>query len=370
MRGAPTAGLLAAALLLTGLGFGTPSLTVAGVGLGLLAGVSIAWVELARPRRLIRDGGPSRVVEGEPLELRVRAVGARLRPPAGELHDPVLAEPLRVGPRWRGAYETTVTVDGIGRRALAPARLEIHDPVGLWARTIESPASGELLVLPRIQPVIVGGRGEGGGRLGSRSGTGDSATGAGVDALAIELEVDGLRAYREGSPASRIHWPAVARTGELVERRLIAGADSAPLVVLDSSRPAGSEQLDAAIRAAASLCVHLAQRGGCVALLPGDRRPTMIGAELRGWPHLHARFALVEPAPPPAIPTAPRSGAVFWVTARARPALPRALRGGGPSQRYLVAPAGTTGRHPAFAVAGCEGHRMGQRVARAAERAA
>lgn len=370
MRGAPTAAVLGAALLLTGLGFGAPSLSVAGIGLGLLAGVAVAWVELARPRRLIREGGPARIVEGEPLELRVRATGARVRPPGGELRDSVLAEPLPVGPRWRGVHAATVKPDGIGRRRLAPSRLEIRDPLGLWTRSLESAAPGELLVLPRVHPVIVGGRGEGGARFGLRSGASDSAAGAGADALAIELEVDGLRAYRDGSPASRIHWPAVARTGELVERRLIAGADSAPLVVLDSSRPAGREQLDAAIRAAASLCMHLAQHGGCVALLPGDRRPTPLQSELRGWPHLHARFAQVEPGSAPALSAAPRSGAIFWVTARARPALPRALRGAGPSRRYLVAPAGAIRRAPAFAVAGCEGHALGQRAMRPVERAA
>src|SRR5215218_4723978 len=48
-----------------------------------------------------------------------------------------------------------------------------------------------------------------------------------------QFEVDGLRPYRDGSPASRIHWPAVARTGEMVERRLVAGGDPRPMVVFE-----------------------------------------------------------------------------------------------------------------------------------------
>ena len=52
---------------------------------------------------------------------------------------------------------------------------------------------------------------------------------------AVDLEIDGLRPYRQGSPASRIHWPTVARTGEMYERRFVAGADAAPLIVVDAS---------------------------------------------------------------------------------------------------------------------------------------
>ena len=49
----------------------------------------------------------------------------------------------------------------------------------------------------------------------------------------------------------------------------------------------------AAVRACASLAVHLARHGGCALLLPGDRRPVTLDPELAGWPHLHARLALV-----------------------------------------------------------------------------
>ena len=57
-----------------------------------------------------------------------------------------------------------------------------------------------------------------------------------------------------------------------MERKLISEADSRPLVVLDPRAPESPEALDAAVRAAASLTVHFAKRGGCGLLLPGDRR--------------------------------------------------------------------------------------------------
>jgi uncharacterized protein (DUF58 family) len=358
MPGAPTAAGLGAALALAGLGFYSPSLLVAGIGFAGLAAVALAWVELARPRRLVREPGPSRVIEGDPYPVRIRALGARLRPPAGELVDEVLEAPVRLGPCWRGEHAAEVRLEGRGMRRLGRARLEVRDPLGLRVRTVESADAGELLVLPRIEPVTAAGTGVG-GRTGAIPGIDDGAAAGRLDARAIELEVDGLRAYREGSPASRIHWPAVARTGELIERRLVAGADSAPLVVLDANRPAGESELDAAVRAAASLCVHLARAGGCAVLLPGDRRVSEVEPDLHAWPHLHARFALVEAgAGTPAVSRAVRSGAVFWVTATASPALPQALRAGGPGRRYLVAPAGRVAAPNAsavFAVAGCVG---------------
>lgn len=345
--------------MLAGAGFESPSLVVAGVGLVGLAAVSVLWVELARPSRLVREPGPSRVIEGESYPVRLRAVGARVPPPGGELSDPILDGPVPVGPRWRGSFDGDVRLHGRGRRRLDRARLEIRDPLGLRVRVVQSSEVDEVLVLPRTEAVVASGRGIGGPRASALAGIDEGVAAARLDARAIELEVDGLRAYRPGSPASRIHWPAVARTGELIERRLVAGAESAPLVILDSSRPASEEALDAAVRAAASLCLHLARTGGCSALLPGDRRPGDLEPDLRNWPHLHARLAVVEAGVAPlGLHRVARPGGVFWVTAAASPALPPALRGGGPGARYVVAPAGAgspRGRNVAFTVAGCAG---------------
>jgi uncharacterized protein (DUF58 family) len=242
----------------------------------------------------------------------------------------------------------------------------IRDPIGLCTREVRSAAGGELLVLPRVEALVVAGRGAGGSSV--LAGLDEGPDVGRLEARAIELEIDGLRAHRRGSPASRIHWPTVARTGELVERRLVAGGDTAPLVVLDASRPSSADALDAAVRAAASLCWHLSRAGGCAVLLPGDRRPAQVEPE-RGWPQVHARLALVEPVgSPPPITAAHRAGAVFWVSARSAPALPAALRGQG--ARYLVGPAVRGNGAPAFLVASCEGRRFGGRAAGPARRAA
>ncbi|HEY8002091.1 MAG TPA: DUF58 domain-containing protein [Solirubrobacterales bacterium] len=368
MPAAPTAAGFGAALILAGLGFGSPSLLVPGIGLLGLAVLAVGWVGLATPSRLIRAPGPARVVEEQPFRLQIRAVGGLLRLPGGELTDPVLDAPVSVGPGWRRRLDVEVRLSGRGRRRLEPARLVVRDPIGLFTRVVSSDQIPELLVLPRIDAVVVAGRGAGGSSV--LAGLEDGGAAGRLDSRAIELEVDGLRAYREGSPASRIHWPAVARTGELIERRLVAGADTAPLVVLDASRPSSPEALDAAVRAAASLCWHLAQAGGCGLLLPGDRRAAELETELRGWGQAHARLALVEEArTAPGLARAQRAGAVFWVTARSHPALPTGLRtASGP--RYLVGPSVSGRGNPALLVSGCEGRRIGARASRPLERAA
>ena len=368
MSGAPTAVLFGIALVLAGLGFGSPSLLVPGLGLLVLAIVAVTWVALATPTRLVRSPSPARVVEDEPFRLVLAARGSLLPPPRAELTDPVLEHPLRLGPRWNRRVDRELSLRGRGRRPLEPARLVVHDPLGLRTRTVVSEAVADVLVLPRIDPVATGGRGARG--LGAIAGIEDGDAAGRLDARVIELEIDGLRAYREGSPASRIHWPAVARTGELIERRMVAGADATPLVVLDTSDPAGPEALDAAVRAAGSLCWHLAQAGGCGILLPGDRRPAEVEPELRAWAGVHARLAVVEAsAQAPAPARARRAGSIFWVTARPHPALPAALRdSSGP--RYLVGPSVTGPGAAALVVSGCEGRRVGSRGGRQLERAA
>jgi uncharacterized protein (DUF58 family) len=212
-------------------------------------------------------------------------------------------------------------------------------------------------VLPRVEPVEpVRGGGAAGGAADDGQQFGPTRR---LDRSTAELEIDGLRPYRQGAPASRIHWPAFARSGEMLERRLVAGLDAAPLVVLDATRPASEEALDAAVRAAGSLCIHLARAGGCAILLPGERRAVEVGADLGAWPAVHVRLALVEPAhAPPAQVHGGRSGAVIWVSARAQARGPVAFERLSAGSRWLVAPQPPPGLAPAFTVAGCTGVRV------------
>ncbi len=183
-------------------------------------------------------------------------------------------------------------------------------------------------MLPRVLPVR------------ATAGGGDATPAHARAALiaAAETEIDGLREHRPGSPASRIHWPSVARGHGMMERKLISEADSRPLVLLDPRSPATPEALDDAVRAAASLCVHFARFSGCSLLLPGDRRAHVIEKDLLAWPAAHVRLALLDDTTGPSLVAAQnRRGLVVLVAARLIDRPPRGL-GRTPGGCVLVVP--------------------------------
>jgi len=271
-----------------------------------------------------------------------------LLPPAGGSVIPAgNAAPIGLRQALRGPVAVTLSAGRRGRHELVPGHVRIGDPLGMIQRSVPF-APVDVLVLPRIEPVSAD-------PAGGAAGLGLSSSRAATNAAA--LEVDGVRPHRAGAPASRIHWPTVARTGTLIERRLTDEAERLPMVVVDPQRPADEESLDRALRAAASLCVHLARRGGCALLLPGERRATAIDPDLHAWPPLHARLALVAAGQTPGAAGANRAGAIVWVTARSN-GLPGTLARAGAGQRYLVSPFPLPGRPVAFQVAGCSGQRL------------
>jgi uncharacterized protein (DUF58 family) len=174
--------------------------------------------------------------------------------------------------------------------------------------------------------------------------------------------MDGLRPYRPGSPAARIHWAALARGAGLLERRLRAESDSRPLVVLDARGAARPEDLDAAVRAAASITYALSRGEGCSLLLPGERRPTALDGGPGSWTAAHARLALVDGGPAAAAPflagAGVRQGPTFYVAARRLTRMPAAADGVARAARVLVVPGSLPGRTARFEVAGCSGYEL------------
>lgn len=328
--------------------FDLAALYVPGVALVVVGLGAIAWVWLAaQGAAVLRDAAPTSVQEEEPYPLRLRTTRGILPAPAGELIEPLLGRPLPATDPRSKRVRVNVRFSRRGRRAIEPARLVIRDPLSLARKEVLSERS-EVLVLPRIEPVA----------LGSAVGAAGMATVSGaLTEAAAELELHSLRPYRIGSPASRIHWPTVARSGTMMERRLVAEADARPLVVLDPRDAPSRDAIDAAVRATASLAVHLARRsGGCSLLLPGDRRATDLDSDLRGWPSIHARLALLEDESAPNARRLERSGPVFWVSAGGGSLPPAVKRSSG---SYFVTPVAIEGRGATFTVGGCSGYRLG-----------
>jgi uncharacterized protein (DUF58 family) len=356
---------LGAALVLAAMVFDTGSLYVPGVALVLASAAALAWVGLAAAGAGIdTEPGPPTVEERRPYPLRVAVHAGLLPAPGGELETSLLEEPISLAGMSARRLRIDVQFERRGRRTIEPPAFTIHDPLRLVTRTVrDRAADAELLVLPRIEPVVTpsASGGAGAGTPGAGESPAAALRGAAAGSAA-ELDLHGLRPYRTGTPASRIHWPAVARSGEMLERRLTAESDSAPLVVLDTSRAPSEESLDAAVRAAASLCVFVARRGGVALLLPGDRRPTTLPADLAGWPSQHARLALVGAADQrPPLARARRSGAVIWVSARPDP--PRDLARATAGIGWLVTPLGEGNVDAEFEVAGCGGRRITRKAA-------
>ncbi len=377
----------AAAVALAGFGLGLVAfvfeaapLFVVAVGMAALGLAAPAWVWLtARGARVERQLTAERVVEEEPLAATIQVRRGRLGLGGWgrfEVVDPFtesrfeLAEQTPISGERVALVRVVTRFSRRGLHQLPPPSLIVGDPLGLATARCEGADGGQrLLVLPRTEPVRWARLGHG-NRLQLPDGRGDSEALAAVD-------LDGLRPYRPGTPASRIHWPAVARGAGLIERRLAADGDARPLVVLDArtTTSAGepeSELCNAAVRAAASLVLELARGGGCGLLLPGEQRATMIDRELVAWPAAYGRLAVVQGGPgarAPALAARGRSGALIYVAASPGERLAALLTASdrGPTvlvvpDQSLVAgrPRGTRGQVVAtLAVSGCRGFALG-----------
>jgi uncharacterized protein (DUF58 family) len=361
-------------LLLISLLFDAAPLFVPAVALTLIGLAAPTWVWFsargAQTRRLLQA---ERVVEEQLLATTIEIRRSPLGLPGAEVVDPLTGSRLRLGGRrspFRGRRVAYVRVMARfprrGMHTLAAPSLISSDPLDLArVERVSDSAPQRLLVLPRTEAVHWLGTG------GRHFELPDAQSNA--EAFAA-VDVDGLRPYRVGTPASRIYWPAVARGAGLIERRLRADGDTRPVVVLDPRGAGAPELLDAAVRAAASLTLELARSGGCGLLLGGEQRVTPIDRELTSWPAAYARLALIEGGPlargPALGPSGGRLGAMIYVAARPPERLAALLSSGQgpvvlvvPNQSLVDGrPRGARGpMYATFEVSGCRGFMLGTR---------
>ena len=365
---------LGVALILVALTFEAAILFVPGVAIVLIGVLVPAWVSLAgRGASLSRTLHADRVLEGQPLEATLEIRHGRFGLPGAEIIEPLAGTVLALGVcaahvrPARAQLRVIARFERRGRKTLSAPRLKLADPLGLVGIELGGEGDGqEVLVLPRIE--LPRGRS-------AAPGDRERLLGSTLAAEApAAVDIDRLAPYRHGTPASRIHWPALARGAGLLERRLAPEGNRGPLVVLDARCREPDRRLDAAVRAAASLTHFLARRSGCELLLPGERRPVQVDPDLGAWPAAHGRLAVVEGGPGvpgPAIVQHP--GSVFYVTAGL---FSDPLRAGATPfyGAILVLPAELAsglGRPAMFDVAGCVGLApAGARRATAPRRAA
>jgi uncharacterized protein (DUF58 family) len=375
------AGVVVAGALLTLVAFmfDASPLFVPGLAFLIIGLAAPAWIWIcARGASAARELPGGRIVEGEPLEATIEVRRGYFGLPGAEVLDPVtgahvsLGEPLSLIAGGRVARVRVVTsFSRRGVQMLEPPSLVVSDPLDL-ARTVRvaGGAAQQLLVLPRTERVHWL-RSEGSWNSDNPDGNAHS------DALAA-VDLDGLRPYRPGTPASRIHWSALARGAGLLERRLQPDGDTRPLVVLDTRGSGETELLDAAVRAAASLVLELARVGGCGLLLSGERRATAIAPDLAAWPAAHARLALIAGGPTARAPALGAAGArlgpVFYVSPQSFERLPARVSSLTQGVALIVLPTaslqqgrlpGSDSRAPSCEVAACLGfplHARGRRM--------
>ncbi len=361
MKRAAAVAVAGLALILVALLFDAAPLFVPGVAITLLGVVAPAWVALAaRDASIERTLESQRVVEEEPIEATIEVRRGHWGLPGAAVVDPLVGESVSIRTSMSmisGGTSASVRIVASfprrGLRRIDPPTLIISDALELARIVRESPSPAQdLLVLPRTERVKwVPGAGEKWRR----------ATGAAPLEPFGATEVDGLRPYRQGTPASRIHWPALARGAGLLERRLRADTETRPLVVLDARCDGQLEHLDAAVRAAASLVLEFGGRTGCGLLLPGEFRPFEIEPDLTAWPTAHAKLALVEGGPgtrAPGLNRGARSSQVLYVAATAQAVLPTGLAGAGVRAAIVVVPKALATQprsRVSFEVAGCVG---------------
>ncbi|WP_420856012.1 DUF58 domain-containing protein, partial [Streptomyces nanshensis] len=169
----------------------------------------------------------------------------------------------RVEPGGQREVSYRVRSDMRGSYPMGPLQLRLSDPFGMCELTRSFSTFDTLMVVPRTVPLPPV-------RL-----TGD-ATGYGDGrhrSLALAGEDDVIpRGYRHGDDLRRVHWRSTARYGELMVRREEQPQKARGTVLLDTRRRAyGGSGPDSAfewaVSAAASVCIHLLERGYGVRLL-------------------------------------------------------------------------------------------------------
>ncbi|MCI0386693.1 DUF58 domain-containing protein [Streptomyces sp. CNQ085] len=251
------------------------------VGVLLAALPLVCAVVLHRTRHRVtasRRLSPTRVPAREEARVHLRLDSvSRLPVPLLMLQDQV---PYVLGPRPRfvldrmeagGRREVSYRVrsDLRGRYPLGPLQLRLTDPFGMVELTRSFSSRDTLTVVPRTEElphVRFAGEaaGPGEGRHRSLATTGDD------DVIP--------RGYRHGDDLRRVHWRSTARHGELMVRREEQPQRPRCTVLLDTRRRAwagsGPESaFEWAVSGAASVAVHLLERGRTVRLLTDAGEP-------------------------------------------------------------------------------------------------
>ena len=292
--------VLALVLYLAAWAFGSSSLYPVAVGLLLAVGLAWVWVRLAnRPVLLRRSTWGGEHVEGDDVAVTLELEQEGRAIPAGQTMVERLERlgeftvPLRrSGRRLSARY----VIPGVprGRYRFTSSVLTTEDAFGLARTASRQPATGALLLLPRLAHLDnlfseAGAYAQDGRRLLLRRPSG--------------FDLHSVREYERGESLRKVHWPTTARRGKLMVKELEDAPRDEVAVLLDAhaggvaGEPPDSS-FDTSVRAAGSILAAHARRGRTAVLVVNGRTRETAGvrgdgADFRGALEL---LAAAEPA--------------------------------------------------------------------------
>jgi len=246
---------------------------------GIMSELSLRELTVVRRLPLRAQVGRAHLVEIEVFNHKARVPSYAI-----EVEDLRAGQPadkrcffLKISPKSAqvAAYRRTPTRRG--RDAHVGFRIATRFPFGLFEKSREVPAAGELVIYPAVDPVHLppapAGRSPGGDMVVGR--------GHGEDFL-------GLRLMREGEDPRDVHWRKTAAVGQMVMRERAREARPDVTLTLDVLRPeaAGEEwfvAFERRIRDVASRAVAHIKRGDRVAVVTTvggvSRADRVVGAD-------------------------------------------------------------------------------------------
>ena len=209
---------------------------------------------------------PPRVPAGHTAQVTLRVQNVSRLPTGLILVEDTVPYALGARPRYvldtierNGRRELTYSLrsDLRGTFEIGPLQMRVADCFGLVELSHSLSGRTRFVVTPRVVPLARtvisrswAGEGEGRSRLASTAGEDDVIP----------------RAYRDGDELRRVHWRSTARYGELMVRREEQRWRNKATVLLDARASAhmgsgAGSSFEAAVSAAASVGVHIAQEG-------------------------------------------------------------------------------------------------------------
>ena len=261
---------------------GAPDLHMVAVGLLALVPLGALLVRTRRPPLVAtRRLSARRAVPGTRVrvELEVRNMGRRrtslllledLRPSAlGSPARAVIGD-LPPGARQTASYELVAGTRG--RYAIGPLSALVSDPFDLVRRPVQLPGREDLIVFPEVEDL--------GGRP-TAAATGGAGESVVRDLFRSGEEFYTMRGYELGDDLRRIHWPSVARTGELMIRQDESARRATAVVLLDTRERAWTSPaaFERAVSAAASVGAHYLRGGFALRVATADRPPVAAGRD-------------------------------------------------------------------------------------------